>query len=64
MGLILVITAGLWFNSNADFVKTANENREAGKTWHYVGKQSPDGSPALTITGANGNEFILWKQKD
>ena len=60
MGLILVITASLWFNSNADFVEAANSNRDAGKTWHYVGKQATDGSPALTIN----DEFILWKQKD
>ena len=36
---VLVIISGLWFADNSEFVTTANEQQEAGATWHWVGWQ-------------------------
>ena len=63
MIIIAVLTSGLWFNSNAEFVEQTNQNAAAGLSWHYVGKQEPDGNPALTVQSQDGEEFILWKMQ-
>lgn len=61
--IILTLLTGLWFDSNAEFVERANENAAEGMSWHYVGKQEPDGNPALTIKAQNGQEFVLFKMQ-
>ena len=63
MVLIIALTTGLWFGSNAEFVERVNENAEDGLTWHYVGKTQPNGEPAITIEAQNGEEFVLWQMQ-
>lgn len=63
MILVAVFTTALWFSSNDEFVERTNQNAADGLTWHYVGKQEPDGNPALTVQSQNGEEFILWKMQ-
>ena len=59
----IVIISGLWFADNSEFVITANEQQEAGATWHWVGWQDhEEGLPAITFD-ANGNEHVVWKLK-
>ena len=63
MIFVIAITAGLWFSHNAEFVEAVNENAADGMSWHYVGKNEPDGAPAITIEAQNGEEFILWQMQ-
>ena len=63
IGLVFVL--GLFAVDNAEFFETVEKNIEDGMTWHYVGKQSPDGNPAITVKNENtGEEFIYWKMKN
>jgi len=49
---------------NKEFFDTVEQNRADGMEWHYVGKQSPDGHPAITVKNeTTGEEFIYWKMK-
>jgi len=58
------LLAGLFISDNAEFFKTVQQNKEDGLTWNYVGKKTPDGSPAITIkNSATGEESIYWKMK-
>ena len=60
----IVLISGLWFADNSEFVNTANEQQEAGATWHWVGWQEHEaGLPAITID-ANNNSHIVWKLKN
>ena len=63
MILVAVFTTALWFGSNAEFVEAVNQNAADGMSWHYVGKQEPSGTPALTLESQNGEEFILWQMQ-
>lgn len=60
----IIIISGLWFADNSEFVSTANEQQEAGATWHWVGWQAHEaGLPAITFD-ANNNSHIVWKLKN
>ena len=37
------------------------ENRAAGYSWKYVGRQVPGGNPAIIITDHNDKKSIYWK---
>lgn len=64
MILGVALIAGLFFNDNAVFFQTVEQNRKDGMEWHYIGKTTPDGSPAITAKNeATGEEFIYFKMK-
>ena len=56
-----ILFTGFVAFTNQEFFATVEENINDGYTWVYVGKQAPDGSPALTVKPDNGDEFILFK---
>jgi len=62
MGIVFVVAA-LFGYGNAEFFDTAKKQRSEGYSWEYVGKQIPDGSPAITMKPEKGDEFILYKLK-
>lgn len=59
--LAVILFTGFVAFTNQEFFATVEENIEDGYTWEYVGKQSPDGNPAITIKPENGDEYILFK---
>jgi hypothetical protein len=60
--LLLVVVSALWFNDNADFVRTAEQQIKEGYEWNYVGKTPASGVPAITIKTQN-EEYVLFKLK-
>ena len=56
-----ILFTGFVAFTNQEFFATVEENINDGYTWEYVGKQAPDGSPAITVKPDNGDEFILFK---
>ena len=61
MGIIALVL-GMFSMDTQDFRNTANSQMKEGYSWTYVGKQKPEGVPALTLK-SNGDEYILWKLK-
>ena len=47
---------------NKEFIDTSSTQLAEKYNWTYVGKQKPQGVPAITMK-SNGEEFILWKLK-
>ena len=62
MGVIFIMAALFGYN-NAEFFETAKQQQDDGYEWKYVGKQFPDGSPAITIKPELSEEFIIYKLK-
>lgn len=62
MGVIFIVAALFGYN-NAEFFETAKQQKDDGYKWEYVGKQTPDGSPAITIKPELSEEFIIYKLK-
>jgi len=58
---ITVLLLSLASASNAEFIERSNAQIEEGYKWAYVGKQAPDGNPAITIKPEHAEEFILFK---
>jgi len=56
-----VLLLSLATASNAEFIERSNAQIEEGYKWAYVGKQAPDGNPAITIKPEHAEEFILFK---
>ena len=56
-----ILFTGFVAFTNQEFFAQVEQNIEDGYTWEYVGKQAPDGSPALSVKPDNGDEFILFK---
>lgn len=56
-----ILFTGFVAFTNQEFFAQVEQNIENGYTWEYVGKQAPDGSPALSVKPDNGDEFILFK---
>ena len=61
MGFALVLITGLFMHDNAKFFATVEQNIEDGLTWEYVGKQDPNGQPALTVLDGQNNEVIYFR---
>jgi len=59
MGIIALVL-GMFSMDTQDFRETANSQMKDGYEWKYVGKQKPEGVPAITMK-SNGEEYILWK---
>jgi len=59
MGIIALVL-GMFSMDTQEFRETANEQMKDGYEWKYVGKQKPEGVPAITMK-SNGEEYILWK---
>lgn len=59
---IIVLVLGMFSIHTQEFRETANEQMKEGHEWHYVGKTTPSGVPAI-IMKANDEEYILWKLK-
>ena len=51
-------------HDNAEFFATVEQNIEDGLTWEYVGKQDPNGQPALTVLDGQNNEVIYFRMTD
>ena len=64
MGFALVLITGLFMHDNAEFFATVEQNIEDGLTWEYVGKQDPNGQPALTVLDSQNNEVIYFRMTD
>ena len=60
MFLLVAITA-LFCGTNAEFFNTAKKQYKQGYDWNYVGKQTPSGSPAITIKPQSGDEYIIFR---
>jgi len=58
---LFLITAIIGID-NKEFINTSSAQLTEGYSWTYVGKQKPEGVPALTLK-SNGDEYILWKLK-
>ena len=61
MAIAFVLVA-LFGIDNKEFIDTSSKQLKEGYSWTYVGKQKPEGVPALTLK-SNGDEYILWKLK-
>ena len=64
MGFALVLITGLFMHDNAEFFATVEQNIEDGLTWEYVGKQDPNGQPALTVLDSQNKEVIYFRMTD
>jgi hypothetical protein len=60
--LALILVTAIFGIDNKEFIDTSSEQLKQGYSWTYVGKQKPEGVPALTMK-SNGEEYILWKLK-
>jgi hypothetical protein len=60
--LALFFITALISIDNKEFIDTSSQQLKEGYTWTYVGKQKPEGVPAITMK-SNGEEYILWKLK-
>jgi len=58
---LLFLFLGVFATDNAEFFKTATKQKHEGYTWNYVGKQKPDGSPAIIVSPPADNDYILFK---
>jgi len=63
MALAFVLIGGMFMYDNQDFFGTVEDNIEKGMSWQYVGKQDPQGQPALTVTDGQGNEVIYFRME-
>ena len=61
MTLFAIIFTSLFAIDNKEFFDTVEQNKKDGYTWQYVGKQTPDGNPAITALDAQDNEVIYYK---
>jgi hypothetical protein len=61
MGVFILLTSVLFFNTNAEFFEVSEQQLSEGYTWHKVGKSTPSGAPALTIEPYPGREYILYR---
>lgn len=57
----VALIAALFVHDNQEFFKTVEQNIEDGLTWEYVGKQDPNGQPALTVLDSQNNEVIYFR---
>lgn len=60
--LALILATAIFGIDNKEFIDTSSKQLKEGYSWTYVGKQKPEGVPALTMK-SNGEEFILRKLK-
>ena len=61
MTIFAITVLSLFAIDNKVFFDTAEQNSKDGFTWEYVGKRTPDGSPAITTLDAQDNEAIYFK---
>ena len=59
--LAAILFTGFVAFTNQEFFAEVDKQISDGYKWEYVGKQAPDGSPAITVKPDNGDEFILFK---
>ena len=56
------LISALWFTTNADFVKTYNEQKAQGYIWDRIEcRQVIEGLPALTIDTPTGKSLVCYK---
>ena len=61
MGIFILLSSILFFNTNAEFFEVSEQQISEGYTWHKVGKSTPSGAPALTMQPEHGDEFIIYR---
>lgn len=61
MGIFILLTSVLFFNSNAEFFEVSEQQLSEGYTWHKVGKSTPSGAPALVMEPSPGREYIMYR---
>lgn len=56
------LISALWFSTNAEFVKTVNEQMTDGYKWSQIEcRQATEGLPAITIDMPTGKSFVCHK---
>ena len=58
---VLAVMTGLFMYDNQEYFATVEQNIEEGYTWEYVGKQDPQGQPALTVKDGQDNDVIYFR---
>jgi len=61
--MLIALVLAMFSMNTAEFRELANQQMSEGYEWHYVGKQTPSGVPAITIKPEYGDEYILYKLK-
>ena len=61
MGIFILLTSVLFFNTNAEFFEVSDQQLSEGYTWHKVGKSTPSGAPALVMEPYPGREYIIYR---
>ena len=61
MTALAISFLSLFAIDNKVFFDAAKQNSKDGFTWEYVGKTTPDGSPAITTLDAQDNKVIYFK---
>ena len=65
MIIFALIMPILFLESNKDFFKQVEKERNEGYTWHYVGAKPLDEPPvpSLPLQVEGEEPFVLWKLK-
>ena len=61
MGIFILLTSVLFFNTNAEFFEVSEQQLSEGYTWHKVGVSTPSGAPALVLEPSPGREIIIYR---
>jgi len=61
MGVFILVTGILFFNTNAEFFEVSDQQLSEGYEWNLVGKSTPSGAPALTIEPYPGRKYIIYR---
>ena len=59
--MLLFAIATIIALDHKEFIDTSSLQMKDGYTWHYVGKNKPSGTPAITIKPENGETFIIYR---
>lgn len=61
MGVFILVTGILFFNTNAEFFEVSDQQLSEGYEWNLVGKSTPSGAPALVMEPGPGREIIIYR---
>jgi hypothetical protein len=62
MGILAVVLVAGWFSTNAEFVKTSNEQQADGYFWSQIDcREATPGLPAITIDTPTGKSLVCNK---
>lgn len=61
MGVFILVTGILFFNTNAEFFEVSDQQLSEGYEWNLVGRSTPSGAPALVMEPSPGREIIIYR---